>query len=115
MAKETYQAASGTVRLVLRPALPSVAVPDGVPGEIIVNEQTYELAYIASLVDGRPVARGYQLTYVAEDGEVKVYHVDPAFWECTCADSTYRGRLCKHAGAVKKLIECGKLVEPNRP
>jgi hypothetical protein len=29
------------------------------------------------------------------------YDIDGETWECTCPDSVYRAKECKHAGAIK--------------
>ena len=94
--KPAPQPARGVARLVT-PVGETLATP----GEIAINDRLY-------LVGRFP--GGFRLgTYDAKTDTANQYDVDAEFTTCTCADHTYRGRRCKHLGALYMLSMMGKL------
>jgi hypothetical protein len=51
-----------------------------------------------AITDHRGVTLGYRLVRASDH---TAYDIDAENWECSCPDSVYRQKECKHAGAVK--------------
>lgn len=80
----------GTVRLI-KP----IGATFADAGEITINGR----AYLVGRFNG-----GFRLgTFDAAKDEAHQYDVADGFHTCTCADHTYRHRLCKHAKALAVL------------
>jgi hypothetical protein len=76
-------------------------LPHGHPGQLLNNDVRY---IVLPLEDN-------EHTYafaICREGQHDPYQVTVKDWTCTCPDTVYRGRQCKHATALRTAFE-GKL------
>jgi hypothetical protein len=91
------------VRLVKRPIAPCALIPDGSPGQVIIEGVPYTLTY--NLSDDYRIL-GFRLVNLVNH---KVYDVEGVHCvSCTCGDFIYRRegrdpRGCKHMIGMKKV------------
>jgi hypothetical protein len=80
--------------------------------EIVIDGKATR--YVVSEFPTGWIGRGFMLFKIGSAEEAKDYNLflcqrGAEGDSCDCADAIYRGRACKHLGAVRKLIEKGNL------
>lgn len=92
------------------------ANPDGdydpIAGTMTIAVGTEATDYVVTEFPTGWIGRGFTLFKVGADPKdysVFVCQRGAEGDSCDCADAIYRGRACKHLGAVRKLIERGVL------
>jgi len=90
-------------RCVQKPIAPCTLCPDGYPGVVEIQGDTYLVRYHN---EGEEIA-GIRLVKIGAGGAP--YDIGPDGL-CDCADCTFRERECKHMVALGQLIERGEIA-----